>query len=132
MSATLHLLRPLELTLWHPETRFDPILMDQTFAPDFHEFGRSGRRYTRAELLHAEAHPFTATLHNFIATALSATIALTTYQSELHTPEGTEWANRASIWDNSTGRWQLRFHQGTPLTDALTAQQHGAMPHLRP
>jgi hypothetical protein len=111
-----------------PATRFDPILMDATFAPDFHEFGRSGRHYTRAELLDAEPHPFTATLHNFTATALSATIAHTTYQSELRTAEGTEWANRSSIWDNATGRWQLRFHQGTPVPGNPHRQQIMAQP----
>ena len=69
----------------------------------------------RADLLLVDPHPFTATLHNFTATALSATIAHTTYISELRTPEATEWANRSSIWDSTSGRWQLRFHQGTPL-----------------
>jgi hypothetical protein len=97
----------LELTLWHPASRYDRALIDATFAPDFHEFGRSGRRYTRAELLDAAPRDFTATLHE-------ATITLTTYIPELHTAEGPERANRSSTWDNASGRWQLRFHQGTP------------------
>ena len=112
MTSPLH---TLELTLWHPSTRYDRALMDATFAPDFHEFGRSGRRYTRAELLQADAHDIDATLHDFTEHPLSDTITLCTYISELSTPEGTERANRASIWDRSSGRWQLRFHQGTPL-----------------
>jgi hypothetical protein len=128
MTPIVPLLHPLELTLWHPATRYDLALMDQTFAPDCHEFGRSGRRYTRAELLHVDPHPFTATLHNFTATPLSATIAHTTYISELHTTEGTEWANRSSIWDNVTGRWQLRFHQGTPVPGNPHPQQIMAQP----
>ena len=109
-----HTLLPLELTLWHPSTRYDRALMDATFAPDFHEFGRSGRRYTRAELLDATPRDFTAKLHAFTEHNLSATITLTTYISELSAPNGPERANRASIWDRSSGRWQLRFHQGTP------------------
>jgi hypothetical protein len=107
-------LHTLELTLWHPATRYDRALMDATFAPDFHEFGRSGRRYTRAELLDATPHDFHATLHDFTEHHLSDTITLTTYISELHTPEGPERANRSSIWDRSSGHWQLRFHQATP------------------
>ena len=62
----------LELTFWHPSTRFDGALMDATFAPDFHEFGRSGSRYARAEMLPdpADARPLTATLHGFISRGL--------------------------------------------------------------
>jgi len=79
-------LQTLELTLWHPSTRYNRALMDTTFAPDFHEFGRSGRRYTRAELLDATPHDFNATLHDFTEHPLSATLTLTTYISELSTP----------------------------------------------
>jgi hypothetical protein len=89
--------------------------MEATFAPDFQEFGRSGRRYTREDLLpDGKAHPIDATLHALTITNLSDTIALVTYQSELRRPTGTEWSNRSSLWDHATGCWQLRFHQGTP------------------
>jgi hypothetical protein len=89
--------------------------MDRTFAPDFHEFGRSGRRYTREDLLpNGQTEAIDATLHTLSVTELSSTIALITYRSELRRPTGTEWANRASLWDRASGRWQLRFHQGTP------------------
>jgi hypothetical protein len=108
-------LHSLELTLWHPTTRHDRALMEATFAADFHEFGRSGRRYTRQQLLAAEPRDFTATLHDFTEHQLSETITLTTYISELHTAGGVERANRSSIWDRASGRWQLRFHQGTPM-----------------
>ena len=43
-------LMALEETLWRADTRYDRILMEQTFAPDFVEIGRSGRRYERAEM----------------------------------------------------------------------------------
>jgi hypothetical protein len=110
-----HPLTALELTLWHTDTRHDRALMEATFAPDFHEFGRSGRRYSREDLLpNGEAETIDATLHALTIAALSDTIALVTYISELHGPTGTEWANRSSLWDRSKGRWQLRFHQGTP------------------
>ena len=121
MTPTLPLLYPLELTLWRRETRVDRALMDQTFAPDFHEFGRSGRHYTRDQMLFdpSEAQPINATLHNFVARELSETIAHCTYSSEALSREGTEWANRSSFWDRSSGQWQLRFHQGTPLPESL-------------
>lgn len=110
-----HPLLALELTLWRAETRHDRALMEATFAPDFHEFGRSGRRYTRDELLPTgEARDIDATLHDLSVTEIGPDIALVTYRSELRRPTGTDWANRASLWDRSSGRWQLRFHQGTP------------------
>jgi hypothetical protein len=115
-----HPLLALEHTLWRSDTRHDRALMDQTFAPDFHEFGRSGCRYTRDDLLPTgESHPIDATLHAFIITQISPEIALVTYLSELRHPTGTDWANRSSLWDKTSGHWQLRFHQGTPC-EALT------------
>jgi len=110
-----HLLATLEQTLWRTETRYDRALMEATFAPDFREFGRSGRRYTRDDLLpEGEAHPIHATLHDLSVTDLSDTLALVTYLSEVRRPADSEWANRSSLWDRASGRWQLRFHQGTP------------------
>lgn len=109
-------LRTLELSLWRAETRFDRALMAATFAPDFFEFGRSGRRYARDELLPdgTEGDQIDATLHDLTTHTLSSDLALVTYISEVRRPEGTDWANRSSLWDRSSGRWQLRFHQGTP------------------
>ena len=110
-----HHLATLELTLWRAETRYDRALMEQTFAPDFREFGRSGRRYGRDDLLPTgETHGIDATLHDLTVTEIGPTTALVTYVSELRRPTHTEWANRASLWDRTTGRWQLRFHQDTP------------------
>ncbi len=110
-----HPLAALEHSLWRGETRHDRALMEATFAPDFHEFGRSGRRYSRDELLpNGETDPIDATLHALTITDLTDTIALVTYRSELRRPPHTDWANRSSLWDRTSGRWQLRFHQGTP------------------
>jgi hypothetical protein len=110
-----HPLATLELTLWRAETRYNRALMEATFAPDFREFGRSGRRYSRDDLLpRGEAHPIDATLHDLTVTEISPDVALVTYISEVRRPTQTDWANRASLWDRTAGQWQLRFHQGTP------------------
>jgi hypothetical protein len=45
-------LKQLEESLWRSETRFDNEYMNRTLAPDFFEFGRSGRAYTREENFH--------------------------------------------------------------------------------
>ena len=59
-----------------------------------------------------------ATLRDFKVTLLTPTLAHCTYICERRTPDRTEWSNRASLWDRASGRWQLRFHQGTPTNSA--------------
>lgn len=109
-------LEALEFSLWDAETRFDRELMDHTFAADFFEFGRSGRRYTREEMLFDEqdAMKIDAQSVDMEVRPLSGDLALVTYVSKVRQLDSDEWGNRSSIWDRSSGRWQLRFHQGTP------------------
>ncbi len=106
----------LEHALWQAATSYDRAHMERTFASDFIEFGRNGTFYTRADMLAAPnaASNVQALLHDLHVRSLSATIALVTYVSEVRYPNGTEWSNRSSIWDNASGAWQVRFHQGTP------------------
>jgi hypothetical protein len=111
-----HPLIALEHNLWRTDTRYDRALMNATFAPDFREFGRSGRRYTRDDMLldAVDAEAIDATLHGLTVTEITDGVALVTYISQVRHPDGTEWANRSSLWHLTAGRWQLRFHQGTP------------------
>ena len=44
-------LRDLEESLWRSETRFNLEHQETVFAPDFFEFGRSGRMYTREQMI---------------------------------------------------------------------------------
>ncbi len=100
------------------ETRFDPELMDQYFAPDFFEFGRSGQVYTRDEMIFdpADAQEIEAKLplENFHARYLTDTVVQITYISELDFDGEVLRGNRSSIWSKNGDQWQLRFHQGTP------------------
>ncbi len=107
-------LTALETSLWDTATRSDRSRMDKLLAPDAFEFGRSGRRYTRAELLAPEPEPIDAELHGLTVTRLSDALSLVTYQSEMRNCSGVLWSNRSSLRDRSFGHWQLRFHQGTP------------------
>ena len=50
-------LQQLEEGLWIAGTRFDMEWMERTLAPDFFEFGRSGRVYRRADSLGIESQP---------------------------------------------------------------------------
>ncbi|MEK7544918.1 MAG: nuclear transport factor 2 family protein [Patescibacteria group bacterium] len=112
----LSALLPLEESLWKAETRFDREHMNQILAPDFFEFGRSGRIYTREEALNAPPQKINAELplKNFQAHTISDDVALVTYISEV-TYDELEIANRSSLWCKTGTEWKLVFHQGTAV-----------------
>jgi hypothetical protein len=115
---TLRHLYDLEESLWRPETRFDRALMERTFAPDFFEFGRSGRVWSRAECLEHEMQPIAARLPllDFAVHVVAENVMLVTYVSAVTYDGAEEFANRSSIWRRIGHDWQLCFHQGTPTT----------------
>ncbi|MEM9212665.1 MAG: DUF4440 domain-containing protein [Pseudomonadota bacterium] len=109
----------LEESLWQAKTRYDDTYMEKILAPDFFEFGRSGRRYTRAEMF-VGASAFgeisaTLPLPQFRARLLHEDTVQTTYISEIKRNRIIERANRSSIWRHGSSGWQLWFHQGTPI-----------------
>ena len=116
-TQDLHDLQVFEESLWRADVRFDRERMNQILAPDFFEFGRSGRVYGREDALGTPAQPVDANLplKEFHARLLDADVAQVTYVSAV-THEGVEEiANRSSIWTRNDGGWQLRFHQGTAI-----------------
>ena len=50
----------LEEALWKSETRFNLSFQEKVLASDFFEFGRSGRRYTREQMVRTESQPIRA------------------------------------------------------------------------
>lgn len=109
-------LRELEESLWRAETRFDKGYMDRILAPDFFEFGRSGRVYTREQILAAPPQAIDAKLplEGFAVHPIVPNVVLVTYVSEV-TYDDVELGNRSSLWSKTDAGWQLRFHQGTPV-----------------
>ncbi len=110
------ILRELEESLWVPEKRFDRDYMEKVLAPEFFEFGRSGRIYTREETISAPFQEISIKLplKNFKAHTVSENVVLVTYVSEVFY-EGLLISNRTSLWLKTPGGWKLRFHQGTPV-----------------
>ncbi len=108
----------LEESLWKTQTRFDQDYMDGIFDVDFREFGRSGRRYDRAEMFFssAETREINAIfpLKDFTVQCLSDAVFLVTYISEITNGDCVQRSNRSSIWKQSEAGWKLMFHQGTP------------------
>ena len=110
-------LEVLEEGLWRADVRFDRERMDQVLAPDFFEFGRSGRVYRREDTLGMPAQPIDARLplRDFTARLLDSNVAQVTDVSVVTYQGVEELANRSSIWTRTERRWLLRFHQGTAI-----------------
>jgi hypothetical protein len=108
-------LERLEESLWRAPTRFDRAYMEGVLAPDFFEFGRSGRVYDRDEMLAVGGAtiPARLPLRDFAARPISDGVVLVTYVSAVGEAEP-EYANRSSLWTRTGRGWRLRFHQGTP------------------
>jgi hypothetical protein len=109
-------LEHLEGELWRAETRFDSRRMSEVLAPDFLEFGRSGRVYTREDALAVPRGPIDAVfpLPEFRARLLHQDVAQVTYNGAVTSGGVVRHARRSSIWSRTPNGWALRFHQGTP------------------
>jgi hypothetical protein len=99
-----------------PECRADAARLRRLLAPDFHEFGSSGREYGyagTAEMVAAATEPGDepVTVANMRGWLLADGLVMLKYTSENH-----GWrANRTSLWRRTeAGHWQIFHHQGTP------------------
>jgi len=126
-AVLLEELRDLETELHKDETRRNRRRMEELLHPEFLEFGRSGRRYSRAEILDEfgkEFGPVNAvpTVHSdhLELVVLAEDVALLTYLSSYLDADGipSRQTWRSSIWVHTSNGWQMRFHQGTPTTCA--------------
>ena len=111
-------LKTLEEGLWQTKFRFDLVKMNEVLAPDFFEYGCSGRVYQREDTLTVPSQEIAAVipLVDFKARLIDVNVVQLTYISIVNYPEGEQRALRSSIWSRTPNGWQLRFHQGTPLS----------------
>jgi hypothetical protein len=107
----------LENAIWAAASACDRAAIERLLAPDFFEMARSGRRYSREELLTdtSEGRPSEHRLHGLQTKAVAPGVALVTYTSETRYPDEIQWADRSTLWAETPEGWQARFHQGTPL-----------------
>jgi len=106
----------LEEAMWRGETRFDLTFQETRFAPDFFEFGRSGRVYSRKQIILSETGEIQARLplEDLSIRVLDENTAQVTYNSHVEHDGVVEHARRSSIWSRGDHGWVMRFHQGTP------------------
>ncbi|MET3720878.1 MULTISPECIES: ribonuclease HI family protein [unclassified Arthrobacter] len=102
----------LERELAGPDARSDIGRTGVLLHPDFMEIGSSGRVWTRDAMMMAlEEDPGLHTeLEILGADRIGTSAVLLTYRS--FSRSGT--VLRSSLWVLDSGRWRLRFHQGTP------------------
>ena len=117
--ALLETLKQLEVLLHDPEVRGSVERLAAVLHPSFKEFGRSGAKYTREEILaHVSSQRQQPVIwaQEFEVEVLSEGLALLSYRSAHVSESGAlhRHTNRASLWQLSEGGWKMRFHQGTP------------------
>ena len=111
-------LRALEERLAMPTADDTPAILTSLLAPEFLEFGSSGRIFDRTTLVETLAHYDRprVVLENFTATVIARGVILVTYLSRSAPgARSRPPALRSSLWCHRERRWQLVFHQGTPL-----------------
>lgn len=118
-DGILQTLWSLEVELHQAETRRNAARLTELLHPDFEEFGRSGRRFSLADILvefSSETEFPRVLAEDFAVTGLKEGVALLTYRSAhvLSSGERDRHTLRSSLWVRTAKGWQMRFHQGTP------------------
>jgi len=109
----------LELRLLKPEIRAEPGEVDRLLHPDFSEFGASGRRWGRTEMIAALAAEQPAgeepvvTATDLAGARLADDVIHLTFISQ----RAGQRALRSSIWRRTPTGWRVYFHQGTLISE---------------
>ena len=109
-GGVLHEVVALERALLSDTLRADPDAVGAMLDPAWTEFGASGRRWSRAEMLAVVAPIGDPDLEVLSVEPLAPDVVLLLWRS--HSDVGSSL--RSSVWVRSGGRWRQRFHQGTP------------------
>lgn len=106
-----------ERRLLTPSVRRSAVAVSALLHPDFHEFGASGRRWTREAIIAAlESEPPEATAPE-VADLRAVRLAESVIQVTYVTRRPERAALRSSLWrKDADGTWLMCFHQGTVVT----------------
>jgi hypothetical protein len=117
--------RELEASLVINSVRKERTRVSALLAEEFREFGRSRKVYSRAAILDflQSEEEIRVAIKYFACEVVAEGIALVTYLSELEEQNGeTVGALRSSLRVWRDQRWQMVFHQGTPLGAPVARQ----------
>ena len=108
-DGVLHEVVDAERALLGDAVRADPDAVAALLDPAWTEFGASGRRWGRAEMLAVVAPVGDPDLEVLSVEELAPDVVLLLWRG--HTDAGSTL--RSSVWVRTGGRWRQRFHQGT-------------------
>lgn len=115
-------LQELELKLLSPLVRKSRESLSSLLAPDFREFGSSGRVFSRSEITEAleTEPPVQLSISDLPVKILADGVALVTYRAlKREAATHSELASlRSSLWVINDGQWQMLFHQGTNIAES--------------
>ena len=117
----LQLICSLECELQNFAVRSSTGRLNELLHAEFREIGRSGRLYSKQEmlkLLPLESVGSRIESEDFSLRVLDEKLVLLTYRSARIAETGSidHHALRSSIWRFESERWQIIFHQGTPVS----------------
>lgn len=112
-------IKELELSLLKPEIRSSRESLDKLLADDFVEFGTSGNKYSKADILERLPKTFEKaeyTVSDFSVEMLSEDVAVAIFKTE-RTTDGKDKviSQRISHWRKTESGWQMFFHEATPI-----------------
>jgi hypothetical protein len=124
LDDLLEMLRELEVELHQLDTRRNRARLGALLHPDFREFGRSGREYSRQDVLSefADVAEYASVeSKGYRLNIWAPGAALLTYVSAHRDGAGelSHYTLRSSLWIQVASSWLLAFHQGTPTTDRV-------------
>ena len=113
-------IRSLEERLLSPAVRGSADELSTLLADDFLEFGKSGRSFGKQSVIESLTRgesTVTYSLEDFAVRELCIGVALATYHFSALANSGEliRASLRSSIWVFRDSRWQMLFHQGTPV-----------------
>jgi hypothetical protein len=119
LEGRFRILEGLERDLHTPQVRGSATRLALLLHPQFVEIGRSGRSYSREDVLGEfaeEEFVHVVWSQDYEAQEIAPGLVLLTYRSAHVANDGTleRYTARASLWQQTACGWQLRFHQGTP------------------
>jgi hypothetical protein len=119
-NAQVMLILQLEESLLQADIHNSEKEVSALLADEFIEFGSSGRVYDKQQAIESlqnepkEAMP-QRVIADFNVSVLAAGIILVTYRLLNISSDSSMDSLRSSIWELIGDRWQIVFHQGTPI-----------------
>jgi len=118
MENLKEIIYKLETDLLKPEVRNSVEKLDELIANDFIEYGSSGLIYDKDIILERLPQGVSPiyTLYDFEVIPLSSNIIQSRFKTDRINLDATKTTSlRTSLWKKSNDKWQIFFHQGTPI-----------------